>query len=147
MMALFDKLIPIRTPCAVATAISAIPAIRSSDAREEIAQIAEIAVANSKRGEMAVAEIAEIAVASATPDETPQQQIRRKNVTKMLADSPHLNHVMLVDDNNPDPDYHIVAMAVRNEYGGATSELHIPRAKVDIWQLMEFIQQHGGSIH
>jgi hypothetical protein len=115
----------IKPPCAVATAIRAIPAIRSSDAREEIA---------------------EIAVASATPDETPQQ-IRRKNVTKMLADSPHLNHVMLVDDTDADPDYHIVAMAVRDELGGATSELYIPRAKVDIWQLMEFIQQYGQVKH
>jgi hypothetical protein len=136
-MALFDKLIPIRTPCAVATAIRAISAIRSSDTREEIA------VANSKHGEMAVAEIAEIAVASATPDETPQQKQRRQKVTKMLADSPHLNHVMLVDDTDADPDYHIVAFAVRDEHGGATSELLIPRAKVDIWQLMEFIQQRG----
>jgi hypothetical protein len=142
-MALFDKLIPIRTPCAVATAIRAISAIRSSDTREEIAEIAEIAVANSKHGEMAVAEIAEIAVASATPDETPQQKQRRQKVTKMLADSPHLNHVMLVDDTDADPDYHIVAFAVRDEHGGATSELLIPRAKVDIWQLMEFIQQRG----
>jgi hypothetical protein len=124
-MALFDKLIPIRTPCAVATAIRAISAIRSSDTREEIA------------------EIAEIAVASATPDETPQQKQRRQKVTKMLADSPHLNHVMLVDDTDADPDYHIVAFAVRDEHGGATSELLIPRAKVDIWQLMEFIQQRG----
>jgi hypothetical protein len=115
----------IKPPCAVATAIRAIPAIRSSDAREEIA---------------------EIAVASATPDETPQQ-IRRKNVTKMLADSPHLNHVMLVDDTDADPDYHIVAMAVRDELGGATSELYIPRAKVDIWQLMEFIRQYGQVKH
>jgi hypothetical protein len=80
-------------------------------------------------------------------EETPQQEQRRQKVTKMLADSPHLNQVMLADDNNPDPDYHIVAMAVRNEYGGATSELHIPRAKVDIWQLMEFIQHHGQVKH
>jgi hypothetical protein len=80
-------------------------------------------------------------------EETPQQKQRRQNVTKMLADNPHLNHVMLVDDTDADPDYHIVAFAVRDEQGGATSELHIPRAKVDIWQLMEFIQQHGGSIH
>jgi hypothetical protein len=79
--------------------------------------------------------------------ETPQQKQRRLKVTKMLADCPHLNHVMLIDDNNPDPDYHIVALAVRDGQGGATSELLIPRAKVDIWQLMEFIQQHGQVKH
>jgi hypothetical protein len=127
-MALFDKLTPITTPCSFAIAICATPAIRSGDAGEEIAKIAGIAVA------------------SATPDET-EQQIRRQKVTKMLADSPHLNHVMLIDDNNSDPDYQIVALAVRDEYGGATSELHIPRAKVDIWQLMEFIQQRGQVKH
>jgi hypothetical protein len=78
---------------------------------------------------------------------TEQQRTRRQKVTKMLADSPHLNHVMLVDDSDQDPDYHIVALAVRDEYGGATSELLIPRAKVDIWQLMEFIQQYGQVKH
>lgn len=87
--------------------------------------------------------IAELAIEST---ETRQQKQRRERVTKMLVDSPQLNHVMLIDDNNSDPNYHIVSLAVRDEYGGATSELHIPRAKVDIWQLMEFIQQHDGGV-
>lgn len=79
--------------------------------------------------------------------ETPQQKQRRLKVTQMLADSPHLNHVMLIDDHDQDPDYHIVVLAVRDEHGGATCELLIPRAKVDIWQLMWFIQQHGNQKH
>jgi hypothetical protein len=162
MMALFGKLIPIQTRSDVATATSATSATRGSDNGVKIAKVAEVAVANQNEMGEKVAEVAEvavatpqrgevvmaeIAVASATPGETPQQKVRRERVSKMLADSPHVNHVMLVDDSNPDPDYHIVAMAVRNAYGGATSEILIPRAKMDIWQLMEFIQQHGQSIH
>jgi hypothetical protein len=150
MMALFGKLIPIQTRSDVATATSATSATSATRGSDngvkiaKVAKVAEVAVATPQRGEVVMAEIA---VASATPGETPQQKVRRERVSKMLADSPHVNHVMLVDDSNPDPDYHIVAMAVRNAYGGATSEILIPRAKMDIWQLMEFIQQHGQSIH
>jgi hypothetical protein len=101
-------------------------------------EVADVAVAIPIEAEVAIAD---------NPVETPQQKDRRLRVTQMLADKPHLKQAMFVDDSNPDPEFHIVALAVRNNHGGATSEILIPRAKMDIWGVMEFIQKHGGSVH
>ncbi|NOT18098.1 MAG: hypothetical protein HOP20_08555 [Sulfuriferula sp.] len=76
-----------------------------------------------------------------------KEQARRERVIKMLVDNQALECASYCNADDTDDNYHYLALAVRDEHGGATCELLIPRAKVDIWQLMWFIQQHGNQKH
>ena len=66
-------------------------------------------------------------------------EARRRRVLAMLAERPGIRYAAVVD--NPDSDPVILALAMR---GRATCELRIPRAKYDLWLLLELIEKHGG---
>lgn len=74
-----------------------------------------------------------------------QREARRQKVIAMLEAAPDTQRAIYVDDAS-DPANIILAIAVRYPTG-ATCEMQVSKAGHDVWQVMEFIEQHGATTH